>query len=711
MRRITFTVDSALLRELGERLVGRPHIALAELIKNSYDADATGVIVRFAEDSLAVIDNGHGMTFEDFRDHWMRIGTAHKQSERMSRRFHRSVTGSKGIGRLAVQFLAQELEMRTVSEEDPETEVHVTVNWGEAIAAGELTQATARYEFRAATPLIGPDRSPGTEIVLHRLNQEWGPDDFEALAREIWALQPPYPGVGKQSAFQVTLEAPGEPPDIVQRFEEQMQAVLRLWYARLRGRIVGSGRNRVVELAVEFNDGQVEQVRYPVEHVGVGRASFDIRVFDLHHRQPYGIKVDQARDYLRRYGGVQVYDAGFHLPYYGVDTDWLNVERDHANRLSASDLLPQDLQVTGGLLQLPTNRRIFGVVHVETAHGAMRGEDVLQIQLTRDRLVDNRAFAELRRIVRWALDYYAMVQARRRFTDLEKRRPREDLPAKASRVSEVLEKHRSEISGPAYSALGREIREVVSATETEAERVARQSGLLGGLATAGMVALGYEHEAAKQYRLLERHVRRLRRIARQCELPEVDSIASELESWLQAARGTRRLFSHLLDRESSEDVARLRVEQVVRSVVDQSRSLLRGVEIDTAAIDGKVLFPPASYSDWAAILQNVLLNAANALLDSPQKLVGMMTTGESRQSALVVQDTGSGVDLGTADQLFEPFVRRSEISAERRSLGLGGSGLGLTIVRVIAANRGCEVQFVAPRPPFQTALELSWREP
>ena len=42
-----FTVDAELLRELGERLVGRPHIALAELIKNSYDADATKVEIGF----------------------------------------------------------------------------------------------------------------------------------------------------------------------------------------------------------------------------------------------------------------------------------------------------------------------------------------------------------------------------------------------------------------------------------------------------------------------------------------------------------------------------------------------------------------------------------------------------------------------------------------------------------------------------------------
>ena len=47
---VTFEADSALLRELGERLVGQPHIALAELIKNAYDADATECVVSITND-------------------------------------------------------------------------------------------------------------------------------------------------------------------------------------------------------------------------------------------------------------------------------------------------------------------------------------------------------------------------------------------------------------------------------------------------------------------------------------------------------------------------------------------------------------------------------------------------------------------------------------------------------------------------------------
>ena len=55
MPTLPFTIDAELLRELGERLVGKPHIALAELVKNSYDADATEVTIKFAPQQDAVL--------------------------------------------------------------------------------------------------------------------------------------------------------------------------------------------------------------------------------------------------------------------------------------------------------------------------------------------------------------------------------------------------------------------------------------------------------------------------------------------------------------------------------------------------------------------------------------------------------------------------------------------------------------------------------
>jgi hypothetical protein len=62
----SFEVDSAILFQLGERLVARQSIALSELIKNSYDTDATSVIVRFERvstpgDRITVRDIGTGI--------------------------------------------------------------------------------------------------------------------------------------------------------------------------------------------------------------------------------------------------------------------------------------------------------------------------------------------------------------------------------------------------------------------------------------------------------------------------------------------------------------------------------------------------------------------------------------------------------------------------------------------------------------------------
>jgi hypothetical protein len=63
---LAFTIESRIIRELGERLVKEPEIALLELIKNSYDADATRTLVSFGTDAIIVTDDGGGLTIDEF---------------------------------------------------------------------------------------------------------------------------------------------------------------------------------------------------------------------------------------------------------------------------------------------------------------------------------------------------------------------------------------------------------------------------------------------------------------------------------------------------------------------------------------------------------------------------------------------------------------------------------------------------------------------
>src|ERR1051325_5420268 len=149
MAELTFTIDSALLSELGEKLVETPHIALAELVKNAYDADATHVKVRIAPipargPDLLVVDNGLGMTFQDVKNYWMRIATTHKQNRDVSPRYGRPRTGSKGIGRFSCRRLGTKLKLVTTAARNGSFEqTEVVFNWldfepGEEISTIEV---------------------------------------------------------------------------------------------------------------------------------------------------------------------------------------------------------------------------------------------------------------------------------------------------------------------------------------------------------------------------------------------------------------------------------------------------------------------------------------------------------------------------------------------------------------------------------------------
>jgi len=97
------------------------------------------------------------------------------------------------------------------------------------------------------------------------------------------------------------------------------------------------------------------------------------------------------------------------------------------------------------------------------------------------------------------------------------------------------------------------------------------------------------------------------------------------------------------------------------------------------------------------------------MIDSDVRILRIAGSQSRAKASLRISDTGSGIDLEEAERLFEPFQRKGSISEERKSLGLGGHGLGLTIVRMIAEGRRCHVGFVTPESGFSTTFELTWK--
>jgi hypothetical protein len=424
---IPFDVDAALLRELGERLVGRADIALAELVKNAYDADASLVQIQIERDKIVVEDNGHGMSDGEFRSFWMRIGSPHKLEQRVSKHLKRPLTGSKGVGRLAVQFLGSSVEVATTARGTRAVELRATVDWTQAEQKKDLTSVVAFLRTSTQGGDYCDGSKHGTRITIRGLAHDWAdPERAKNVASEIWQLRSPEPASARRSLDTFDIQLSSAIPKIQDEFRQRLLAPLDIWHALIHGELTPPrkpGGEAELLVNLRFRDQpKPQQERFAVQGCYLNNLSFEIRVYALFGRQPAAIAVSNAREYVNQHGGIKIYDSGFRLPYYGLEHDWLDIEVDHSHRKSESQFLPDAFQVPGGLSNVPTQTRLLGYVYVNTgqeASSAKAGDDYLQIQVTRDRLVDNLAYQNLRSCVRTAIDWYAMRETLRRLQEVE----------------------------------------------------------------------------------------------------------------------------------------------------------------------------------------------------------------------------------------------------------------------------------------------------
>jgi hypothetical protein len=113
----------AIIEHLGLNLYSEVHSAISELVANAYDADAStvdvtlpiGVKLGHRDQEIVISDDGHGMTYGDCRDRFLKIGRNRRRSSTKSKSGRRDVIGKKGIGKLAGFGIADEIVVRTVA--------------------------------------------------------------------------------------------------------------------------------------------------------------------------------------------------------------------------------------------------------------------------------------------------------------------------------------------------------------------------------------------------------------------------------------------------------------------------------------------------------------------------------------------------------------------------------------------------------------------
>ena len=125
-KQIPISIAARLIYQLGEQLISDELVALLELIKNSYDADATKCIVTVDSRAetphgtglILIQDNGNGMLPHTVEHDFLRLATDYKKVNKVSPFYKRRALGEKGLGRLSYQRLGRFVTVHTVPRKD-----------------------------------------------------------------------------------------------------------------------------------------------------------------------------------------------------------------------------------------------------------------------------------------------------------------------------------------------------------------------------------------------------------------------------------------------------------------------------------------------------------------------------------------------------------------------------------------------------------------
>lgn len=220
---IPFTVSARTARLIGQENFANAEGAIIELVKNSYDADASVciIIIDPVNDSIRILDNGDGMTEKIIRNQWMTIGTDDKKVNFKTK--SRIKTGAKGIGRFALDRLGKSSVMITKTL-DSESLVW-DVDWNQFDNSGAVIsdiKATLQIgnsdfwgeimEMQNFTGLKEPiidhwKQEKGTLISIDKLKDTWDERATQSLYSNLEILVPPL----ETNIFQLFLYSTLEP--------------------------------------------------------------------------------------------------------------------------------------------------------------------------------------------------------------------------------------------------------------------------------------------------------------------------------------------------------------------------------------------------------------------------------------------------------------------------------------------------------------------
>lgn len=717
---VRFSVDAGVIDRLGTELVARQETAVSELVKNSYDADAVKVTLKF-EDSdsvggiLFIDDNGVGMTKDQLINGFMRISSTDKLRNPLSEKYKRKRAGQKGIGRFAVQRLGEKLTITTQTLNDDFALV-LTIDWNKYQGDKDLANITNKIIS------VPKRKEEGTTLKIEGLKDRWSQAAIKRIYRYVSAIIQPFP-LSEQEGNITDEEDIIDPgfKTVFKKIENDKSIIIadesKMIYdhalAEIEGWIDTNGLGIYSVVSEKLDIDEYGEIGSDPDDMSVPFSELKRVRFKAYY-YIYGANLmpkmheSSIRRLARTIGGIRLYRNGFRvLPYGEPKDDWLKLDASTRQR---------------SILPVHSNLNFFGFVELTDTNKTFNETS------SREGLMENEAFVQLQNFVYRTLMTGIIKVAEVRNIKIVSGQQKEgklyekievrikDIAHTLEALDLELEKEEGNIQvkkrrKKRLKKLQKDIKEVAELQKEETSKMLKEKSMLRVLSSVGITIGQFIHEVRDYVSSMESDVKFL------LEKLRSNTVLTERLLILDKNITTFKSYTSYFDNVISQNVVRElipieiqnRAEYFWKSI--HSDAVKSGIKFNIPIRNGVYLYTrPMHPSEWSSILFNLYTNAKKAIKRTKSPGEIKIECGlENNNIYLEFSDTGDGISEENEEKIFEEFFTTTSPNTFEEideSNEITGTGLGLKIVKDIVSNYRGSIQVVSPKEGFNTCIRI-----
>ena len=687
MKEINFTPKARLIKILGEQLIKDATVGIIELVKNSYDADATKVEIVMSslntpDAKIIIRDNGTGMDLLTFTEKWMNPATGHKeeQKERKERtKLQRLPLGEKGVGRFAAQQIGNRLQMTTKTIET-EQELFVDIDWTKFDERGkDLHEVAIGYEMRDADRF--ENNETGTILEITNLKSEWTKQEIGKISNSLRRMKSPFKGANN---FDVTLRfencseefekfANLDTTDILEKAHYTFYAIVNdkgdVDYD-YQFKMPGFKTIKHSETANIFRETG-EPVK---QNIQIGDFLINLHYYDKTVDKLKASDINKKD--LEEWCGVSVYRDGIRIMPYGErGNDWLNLDN-------------RRIQMPGKRIG---NENIIGMIEIN------QGTNIhLKDKTNREGLIEDEYYERFRSLIFGAITIFEGIHYddRKKIYPVKEKTSTEKIEAQVTTVKADLHEIKKKVeesdsktataTKPIISKVEQQVTELKQQVTDTIGEIEKEKQMLFDLAGTGLAAERFTHEFARLVSGAISSLERLKKLINYSEgkiKKEVDSINGALE----ALRNDIRLLGPMFYIKKAAKEKVLSIQEIIWNTISLQEPFIQKAGIEML-VEGDSFDVIMREGSCIQVFNNLIDNAIfwcsrKSEIDKRQIKIII----DAKEKTVYVSDSGPGIANRYRDKIFDPFFSMK---------GEDGIGLGLYIVKEILIKKNFHIYLI-----------------